>query len=246
MGCGGWGAVDCGAGEALCLIHHEQWAVRPELPSRAGEAEDRFRDLFERCFGPLTYYFAKQGFSREDSQDLAQEAFLRAHRGLDRFREEATLRSWLFTIAKNLASNALRDRKAQKRRGREIRLGTGDPDLRFRGDEEEEGEERAIEALLPEAVEPDPLSEMLSGERAQQLRQAMESLPPRMRQCVLLHVGQGLKYREVAELLRISVGTVKSQVAQARARLVPILGEELAEPGAAGGSPPSGPASADA
>jgi RNA polymerase sigma-70 factor (ECF subfamily) len=190
---------------------------------------DRFRDLFERYFGPVSYYFVRLGFSREESHDLAQETFLRAYRGLGGFRGKAHLKAWLFTIAKNVGLNASRAQRTWKRTGREIDLndlGTESPP----GPEEAEEEDRYEIGLsvLP-AGGPDPLERLLSEERSQLLHEALNTLPPGMRRSVLLRYGQGLKYPEIADLLRVSIETVKSQLHQARQRLGPLLGTQFAE-----------------
>ncbi len=199
--------------------------VNPETPA----PNDRFRDLFKRYYGPVGFYFNRLGFSLEDSRDLAQETFLRAYRGLGGFRGEASLKTWLFTIAKNVGLNAIRWQKTGKRRGREIDLddpGTESPP----GTAEvgEEDREESGESMLPSGS-PDALEGILSEERSQLLREALNTLPSRMRSCVFLCYGQGLKYREIADLLRVSIQTVKSQLHQGRQRLAPILSAQFPE-----------------
>ena len=63
----------------------------------------------------------------------------------------------------------------------------------------------------------------MSGERREQLRSALEELPPRMRDCLLLRLDKGLKYREIAEIMNTRVDTVKSQLYQAKERLKDFL-----------------------
>jgi RNA polymerase sigma-70 factor, ECF subfamily len=172
--------------------------------------EDRLDKLFRDYYRPVFYFFRKRGFPAEESHDLAQETFLRAYRGLDGLRADACRAAWLFQIAANLYRNEIRSRSARKREGREVPLDAA-------------GEHRA------EAVEPEdpalssagggPLGGVLAGERQQQLREALEELPPQMKRCVLLRVDQDMRYREIAEVMRVSIDTVKAHLFQARQQL---------------------------
>ncbi len=71
------------------------------------------------------------------------------------------------------------------------------------------------------------LDQVLDGERSRLLAQALDELPPKMRECMLLRVGQGLKYREIAALMQVSIATVKTQLSTAHKRLKPLLEKHL-------------------
>ncbi len=203
-------------------------AMNPETSSRKEQAE-RFRDLFQRSFGPVSHYFTRHGFSQEESADLAQETFVRAYRGLGDFRGDAEFKTWLFATARNIGLNAMRARRAQKRQALEVALDDLDPQSSPRFVEVEEGSREETEEPRLPGDDPYPLEGLLSQERSQQLRQALADLPSEMRRCVLLRVGQDLKYREIADLLGISIGTVKSQLFEARQRLAAILSDQFSE-----------------
>lgn len=184
-------------------------AVEMALERAGGVVElDRDREferLFERYARPVSYFFAHRGFSPEECRDLTQETFLGVYRGMDGFRHDASVETWLFTIAANVWRNEVRSRTAGKREGWEVPL------------------ERLAESpgkLPGELCEADdPLAGLIEEERAGLLREALDELPAQMRRCLLLRLDQQLKYREIAQVLRISIETVKSQLFQARERL---------------------------
>jgi RNA polymerase sigma-70 factor (ECF subfamily) len=94
-------------------------ALVERLRDDAGR-EEGFRLLFNRFYGPLFRFFEHRGFSTEECQDLIQETFLRVYRGMETFRGDARWEHWLFRIAANTASKAIRHRAAAKRAGQEV------------------------------------------------------------------------------------------------------------------------------
>ncbi len=163
---------------------------------RLGETPE---DLFQRYYRPMVAFFQNKGFSTEESRDLAQETFLRVYRYRERFRGESSPVTWLFQIATNLYKNTLRSQAAQKRDAEEIPLDSTDT-------MDPESEENALEL-------------MLSGERSRLLREALEELPPQMKKAVMLRVTSDMKYREIAEEMKVSIETVKAHLYQARQHL---------------------------
>lgn len=181
------------------------------------QPEARFHQLFEAHAGEVCRFFVRKGFPLETSRELTQDTFLRVYQGLSEFRGEAKARTWIFSIARNRYLNARRHDRASKRQATEIAL----DDLR---PGEDEGD---AAAPLPDPSAPDPLDDTLGRERHELLWRSVEELPPRMRRCVLLRVGQDRKYAEIAGLLGVSIDTVKSQLHQAKGRLKEILGERF-------------------
>lgn len=175
------------------------------------ERREEFADLFEEYGPAVSYFFARRGFPPEDCRDLAQETFLKAYRGLPRFRDDAELKTWLLRIAANVWKNALRARHTGKRSAvRTVPL----EGLLVEGDVPVA---RPDEVQRPGSV--DPLDRVLREEGRRMLREAVAELPPRMRRCVQLRIDRSLKYREIAAILQVSVDTVKTQLHQARQRL---------------------------
>lgn len=180
------------------------------LSPRPPDSDDELRRRFERYFGPVYYFFLNRGLPREEARDLTQETFLRVYQSMSGFRGEASFETWMFQIATNLWRNHVRSRHAEKRSAQEVSLEAA----------AEEGRQLPLDRPLPgRAPQAGPLDGLLAGEQRAVLRQALAELPPKMRRCVLLRIDQDLKYREIAELLRVSIETVKSQLSQARDRL---------------------------
>lgn len=179
------------------------------------ESEEVFRLLFEGYFQPVRNYFGRRGVSTEDALDLTQEVFLRAYRGLGNFRRDAQHGTWLFTIARHVWVTRLRGQSAIKRDGALVSL----------DQDRETGANGAGGRAQVATADPDPLELVLSDERGRQLREALEQLPPQMRRCVMLRLYQGLKYREIAMVMRISIQTVKTHIFHARRRLASALEE---------------------
>jgi RNA polymerase sigma-70 factor (ECF subfamily) len=179
-----------------------------------GLTESSFQQIFARYNRPVYSFFANRGFSKEESRDLTQETFLEAFRSLPSFRGESSFETWLFAIAKNVWRLDLRRRSRTKRSGEEVSLEAI----------MEHGQLSAADGKGASDLE-EPLDRFLGKERALLLRAAIVDLPEQMRNCLLLRLVQDLKYHEIAATLQVSLGTVKSQLFEARCR----LRERLAE-----------------
>jgi RNA polymerase sigma-70 factor (ECF subfamily) len=175
------------------------------------DSDPTFREVFHRYYWSVCKLFRRYGFSEEEAQELTQDAFLRVHKAWADFRGESQLTTWVFQIARNLALNAVRSRKTLKRDAQEVSL---DETGRF-DDEGGVGDRICVQGK----IDGNPLAEVLDAERSQMLRKALQSLPPQMRRCVELRLNEDLKYREIAELLDISIDTVKAHLFQARQHL---------------------------
>jgi RNA polymerase sigma-70 factor (ECF subfamily) len=135
----------------------------------------------------------------QDAEELTQEVFLRAFRGLAKFRGDAQLSTWMYRLAVNAAlSHATR---AQSRARRNL----GEEEL------------MAIPAPVRADGEPDPRL------RAR-LQAALAELPAGYRAVLVLHDVEGLQHDEIAEILGCRVGTCKSQLHKARAKMRSLLG----------------------
>lgn len=134
-------------------------------------------------------------------EDLTQEAFTRLYSQAASYRHGARVSTFLWRLAVNLCLDELR--KAKQRIG-SIQ------------DEENAGD-------APVAALPSPLTATLHAERAEQVREALARLPDHYRAVVVLRHYEGLKFREIAEVLGIPEGTVKSRMAEALERLAKTL-----------------------
>jgi RNA polymerase sigma-70 factor, ECF subfamily len=137
--------------------------------------------------------------SHEDATDLAQETFLRGYRALRKFKGDSQFGTWLYRIAVNLCLN-----KVSAKVPRTQPLDDKQP--------------------LP-SLEPDAMSRLLSGERAEQVRAAVARLPPRQRATLILRVYQDLPHQDIARVLGSSVGAVKANFFHALHNLRRLLGD---------------------
>lgn len=186
------------------------------------EREAVFRQLFERHSRAVFYFFANRGLPDDLCWDLTQETFLGVYRSFQDFRQQSNFKTWLYSVTANVWRNHLRQQRTLKRDRPEVSL-----------EQMQQSSEPLASTLArwPEepAATPTTLDGLIRKEQEQTLRTALRDLPPRMRQCLLMRLYGGMKYREIASVLDVSVDTVKSQLAQARSRLRHELGVE-AEP----------------
>jgi RNA polymerase sigma-70 factor, ECF subfamily len=173
-----------------------------------GERERHFRPLFDEYSPRVRRFFARHADSASEAEDLTQEVFLRVYRNGRSFMTSAEFEPWLFTVAANLARNAARYRRAEKRgsgetllAGLDLTAGAG---------------QKAVEQLSAEA---DPLTRTLDAEHRRLVGQALHELPDQMRRCAALRYQQDFRYQEIATLLSLSIDTVKSHLHSARRRL---------------------------
>lgn len=173
-------------------------AMKDDLGPGVGEETE---ELFLRYHRAVVSFFMRRGFSVEESRDLAQDTFFRVFKHIDGFRGESSVETWLFQVASNLYKNTLRGHAAQKRDAQEVPL----------------EKERVAEVVQDKSG--GALHTMLTEERAKKLREALQDLPPQMRQAVYLRVDGDLKYREIADVMHVSIETVKAHLYQARQHL---------------------------
>jgi RNA polymerase sigma-70 factor (ECF subfamily) len=143
----------------------------------------------------------------EEARDLTQETFLRAFQNIDRFRGDASLKTWIYRIAINQARNRWR---WWRRRRRDVTVSL---------DATDELRERPLAATLPNDDSLNPEQETLARERESQLRDALLGLRHSYREAVILRDVEGFSYEEIAATLQISIGTVKSRISRGRMEL---------------------------
>jgi len=138
-----------------------------------------------------------------EAEDLVQETCLRALRAMERLRPDSNIKSWLFTILRNIWLNHLRQRKTVSD---VVEL-----------DSDEYGADRAVDSSK------DPHAAYVSDLEREQVRQAIEQLPLEFREIILLREYEELSYEEIAAMLQCPVGTVMSRLARARSKLRDLL-----------------------
>lgn len=134
----------------------------------------------------------------EDAEEAAQDAFLALWRGIDRFRQESSLSTWIYRLATNACIDTLRRRKKQ----------SGSVSL----DDEE---------LFVDAVDtsPQPQETVEHRETQKLLQEGLSALPEEYRKVLILREIEGLSYTEIAESASIELGTVKSRISRGRSLL---------------------------
>ena len=170
----------------------------------AGE-EDAFQELMTR-YRDSVYAFLRRFLSRSDMvEDVFQETFLQLFVSRDTFDVSRPLRPWLFTIAANKAKDALR----RMQRTEVTQLGN-----MF------ENEETSIDDVL-NALDHDPhmpYDNLIRDERAESVKRTLARMPEKLREIILLAYFHKFSYAEIAGILGIPIGTVKSRLHTAVAR----------------------------
>lgn len=185
-----------------------------ELLLRLGQGDAQaLRTLIERWREPLYGYLYRLLGSREDSEDLFQETFLRVLRHAQRFDQGRSFRPWLYSIATNLVRNCYRSR------------GYRDALSLDRGEREGEEAGTPLHARLAGRA-PGPAESASGSEDALRVREAVEALPEKGRVALVLFYYQGLAYQEIAEVLEVPLGTVKSRIHNALGQLAQVLARE--------------------
>ena len=172
--------------------------------ARAGRGElDAFEELVRRYEKRVYVIALRSSGNPEDAADITQEVFLRAWRSIENFRGDSGFSTWLFRITMNICVDHARHRQTQPQT---TTLTT------------EDDEERPIHDTAPT-----PEEQLDNKELGRELAAALAEISEEHRRIVLLRDVSGMSYSEIAEILEISEGTVKSRLARARIALRRIL-----------------------
>jgi len=163
--------------------------------------------LVDRYYDRLYVYLYRFLKDSDKAEDLLQETFLRFWKKRKEFRNIASFSTWIYTIAGNLARSEWRRRK----RWRMLRLGPSDS-------EEEPDFELPHPGLSPDSAAENRMA-------VEDLVRELEKLPERYRQVVILRDIQGMTYEEIAGIVHVPVGTVKSRLNRGRLILQEKLGQ---------------------
>ena len=172
--------------------------VRDDDPAAFAEIVSLFQ---RRLVGVMTHVVG----NAEEAEDLAQEVFLRVYRNRKKYSPSAKFSTWLFTIANNLALNALRNKG---RRPMAPLAGSESGPLGARPEEQ-----------LAKALNASPSHGLRQAELADRVRAALDTLNERQRMAVVLNKFEDMNYAEVAEVMALTPKAVKSLLSRARARL---------------------------
>jgi RNA polymerase sigma-70 factor (ECF subfamily) len=157
--------------------------------------EAGFNFLVGKYHRPMIHFLYRMVHNQAVAEELAQEVFLRVYRARDSYRAEARFTTWLYRIATNLAVNHARDTR-HERAAQTVYLDAPD---------EETG-------TTPDLADDEPTVEqrLLRDERMAAIRSHVMALPERQRMAVLMHKYQGMDYRQIGEVLKLSESATKS------------------------------------
>jgi RNA polymerase sigma-70 factor (ECF subfamily) len=157
--------------------------------------EGAFNFLVEKHNRPVIHFLYRMVHNQAVAEELAQEVFLRVYRARDSYRAEAKFTTWLYRIATNLAVNNARDTK-QERSAQTIYLDAPDPET----------------GTTPDVADDDPSVEqrLMKDERMAAIRNHVMALPERQRMAVLMHKYQGMDYKQIGDVLKLSESATKS------------------------------------
>jgi len=189
--------LDGGRNAAAGLERDPDAAVM--MRAAAGE-EAAFNYLAGKFHRPIIHFLFRMVRNQAIAEELAQEVFLRVYRSRASYRAEAKFSTWLYRIATNLAVNHARDTK-NERAGQNVYLDAPDEETGARPDVADNGLS-AEQSLLRE-------------ERMKAIRAQVMALPERQRMAVVMHKYQGMDYREIGQVLKLSESAVKSQLFRA-------------------------------
>lgn len=161
---------------------------------------EAFEELVQRYRQELFHFLMRFTGNRAAAEDVFQDTFLQVHVSIDTFRTEKRFKPWLFTIAANKARDHLRrsKRRAAARLSAPVQGGTGDQDREFLD--------------LVEAELPGPDDEAARRETQQRVKAVVAMLPDHLRDILLLAYFNQLAYKDIAAMLEIPLGTVKSRL----------------------------------
>jgi len=161
--------------------------------------EESFARLVDAHAAKLINLGWRMTGSREQAEDLAQEAFLRLHRSLAGFRGESSLSTWLYRTLSRLAIDHLRREKLKRKI------------FFFRHHDSEQADPVDVAA----DTGPGPGETLLVAETGERVRRALQRLSPQQRAVFTLRHDEGLSLQEIAEVLQLSPGTVKAHLHRA-------------------------------
>lgn len=184
---------------------------------------DRFKSGDEAAFNEMVsrYWDRIYGMvhqllrNQQDAEEVTQDAFIRAHRGLVNFRGDAAFSTWLYQIATNLARNRYWYWWRRKR----------DKTVSFDQPVSEDNDTPLSEVFEAEMETPGDIT--VTQELVDHIAVGMEKISAKHREILILRNVKNMAYEEIAEVLGISVGTVKSRIARARESLRETIGEDF-------------------
>jgi RNA polymerase sigma-70 factor (ECF subfamily) len=189
--------------------------VSPQIDSLIRAAQRGDQDAFEQLVRAHDQSVLRLAMnllrSTEDARDVYQEAFLRVYRSLDSFRFDCSFHTWLYRIVTNICLDRLRKRKVRKEESAVVETSDGPVDR--------------MEAVQEEAAHANPERTFWNRELKQRMETALQELTPRERMVFELRHYQGLRLRNIGELLGTTEEAAKNCLFRATRKMRAVLGD---------------------
>ena len=203
-------------GQIAMSTKAQEVALDKVLGARFKEGDEAaFEEMVSRYWDRIYAMVLQLLRNSQDAEEVTQDAFIRAHRGLENFRGDSSFSTWLYQIATNLARNRYWYWFRRKR----------DKSVSF--DQKVGGDSDTTLSEIFQADIETPQDIAVTNEFQERVSAAMELLNVKHREVLVLRNVKSLSYEEIANQLGISIGTVKSRIARARESLRDRLGNEL-------------------
>ncbi len=181
----------------------EKRAEDRRLIRQARDGDQKAFEALLKKYRNLVYHvMMKMVRNPQEAEDLSQEAFIKAFNALASFNDEFAFSTWLMKIATNNCIDFLRKKK--------LKTYSIDEPIQYKDDQ--------VRMELP-AADPNPERQLLNAERSIMIDEAIQSLPPRYRHVIVLRHKEEKSYEEIAEILKLPLGTVKARIFRAREML---------------------------
>ena len=168
----------------------------PVSAERTGAARADFDRLFEEFSAPIYNYVLRMVGDRDRAADIAQDTFIKAYRHLDSLTDVTSTRSWIYRIATNTAIDEMRRRKW----------------ITPLADDDEQPHQRADERPGPEA-------QVMAGLLDERIQRSLMRLRPNHRQCLVLSDLEDMSAQQIAEVMQMSYGAVRTLLCRARGEM---------------------------
>jgi RNA polymerase sigma-70 factor (ECF subfamily) len=178
-------------------------------------SEEAFGLLIAQYHQPLYSLIARSINDPADASDITQEVFIKVFRSIRGFNGDASLRTWLYRIALHEASNQRRWWSRHKRQ--EITI-----DSTYESEANDDGDSLCLSATLADQRD-SPYDQAVQSQSRERLEEALRQLPEAYRTVVVLREIEGFAYEEIAEILDLQLGTVKSRLTRGRTALRSLL-----------------------
>jgi RNA polymerase sigma-70 factor (ECF subfamily) len=182
------------------------------IRARGGDTR-AFESLFDRYKRPILNFIYRLIGNRETAEEVAQEVFMKAYNNLDIFDPNKKFAPWIYTIARNLAKNSLRDRKYFADRSLDEAVFDGDDSIRLR------------DVIADVGASPDTI--VLDEELNAEAQKVLDSMPFKYKEVITLCSIQGMTHKDAAAMLGCSIASISIRLEEAKRLFMKKLGIDM-------------------